>query len=250
MEPFEQSAAPAIQQAATRILDIIEATYQSTHRYVSANPSDYRHLDIKWYDATAQLLVRNGFRSLADVEDKTITESPGTVLSAIMLRCMVSRDGSVTAALYHPHLKPFWLRAMLWLTGKLPKHVTDFETELTDGSFVATSNAAAAASIAMPPMLRAEYLKAGTPPLEVLQRHRQRVSEVLAANPGVTARVVRTHADLLAAQHRQNALKAAYRGEVGGITREELDKLSSRWTQHVVPAVHDEIERQQARRAG
>lgn len=250
MEPLQPSENPAIQQAASRILDIIENTYQSTHRYVSANPRDFSHLDLKWYDATARLLNGNGFRSLADVEDKTITESPGTVLSAIMLRCMVSRDGTITSALYHPHLRSFWLRLMLRLTGKLPKHVTDFETELTDGSFVATSNAASAAKIATPPMLRAEFLAAGTPPLEVLQRHRQRVAEVLAANPNVTARVVRTHADMLASQHRQNALKAAYRGELGGITREELDALSNRWSKRVVPAVHEEIAREKVRRAG
>ena len=250
MESFEQPADPAIEQAAKRILDIIETAYQSNHRYVTANPKEFRHLDIRWYDSTAQLLVQNGFRTLADVEDKTITEQPRTVLSAIMLRCLVSRDGTVTSALYHPHLKSFWLRLTLWLTGKLPKKVTDFETELSDGSFVTTSNAASAAKIATPPMLRSEFLAAGTPPLEVLQRHRQRVAEVLAANPGVTARVVRTHDDMLASQHRQNAIKAAYRGQLGGITREELDKLSNRWSQRIVPAVHEEIVREQARRAG
>lgn len=237
-------------KAARDILAMLEATFQSTHRYVAADPAHYRYLDIGWYNKTARLLEANGFRTIRDVEDRTITESPGTVLSAIMVRTMLSRDGVVVSALYHPHVKSFWLRLVLWLLRKLPGKVTDMETEFSDGSFVSTTNAASAAAIENGPMIQSEFLAAETPTLEVLERHQVRVAEHLRERPGITARVVNNFDDMLAAQHRMNALKAAYRGEIGMITREELDSLATLGGRRLVPEVHAEIVRKRARRAG
>jgi hypothetical protein len=241
---------PPSERAARDILAQLEATYQPTHRYVDATPSDYRHLDIRWYEKTTQRLATQGFRPLRDVEDKTITEAPGTVLSAIMVRVLVSRDGAVVSALYHPHIRRFWLRALLWLLRKLPGNVTDMETEFSDGSFVATSNAVAAAAIENGPMILAEFLSASTDSVAVFRRHEARVAEHLASRPGVTVRVVRDYRDALASQDRMNALKAAYRGEVGMITREELERVATMGGRAIVPDVHDEIARELQRRAG
>jgi hypothetical protein len=237
------------EKAAREILATLEATYQPSHRYVRARAEDFRHLDIGFYDRTARLLASQGYRPLADVEDKTITETPGTVLSAILVRTMLSRDGTVMVALYHPHIRSFWLRAMLWLLRKLPAKVTDMETECSDGSFVVTSNAASAAALEPPPLIATEYLAAGAAPLEVQGRHAARVAEHLAARPGVSARVITTHDELVASQNRMNALKAAHRGELGAITREELERLSTFGTR-LAGDVHAAIVEERFKRAG
>ncbi len=239
-----------VEKAAHDILAQLEATYQPTHRYVVASPAEYRHLDIRWYDRTAERLATRGFRLLCDLEDKTLTEVPGTVLSAIMVRVLVSRDGAVVSALYHPHIRSVWLRILLWVLRKLPGKVTDMVTEFTDGSFVATSNAMGAAAIENGPMIVSEFLPPSTEPLAVRQRHEERVAEHLAARAGISVRTVRDYDDALASQHRMNALKAAYRGEVGMISREELDRLATGSGRAIVPAVHAEIVRQSERRAG
>jgi hypothetical protein len=183
------------------------------------------------------------------MEDRTITEAPNSVMSAILIRSLVSRDGTVMASLYHPHIRSLWIRALLWLLRKLPAKVTDMETECSDGTFVVTTNAASAAAIESPTLIDSEYLPAGTPALDVYARHTQRLAEHLAARPGVQARVIGTHAELVASQNRMNAIKAAYRGELGIITREELERLSLVGKDHAA-AVHDAISREQARRAG
>lgn len=237
------------EDAAREILATLEATYQPTHRFVDARASDYRHLDLGFYDRTANLLTARGFRVLADVEDRTITETPGTVLSAILVRTMVSGDKTVMVALYHPHIRRFWLRALLWVLRKLPGKATDMETECSDGTFVITSNAAMASLLDSPPLISAEYLPSRTSPLDVYTRHTQRVAQHLASRPGVQARPIATHAEYLASQNRQNAIKAAYRGEIGGVTREELDRLAVFGTQ-LAADVHDAIGREQQRRAG
>ncbi|WP_461414093.1 hypothetical protein [Gemmatimonas sp.] len=214
------------ERAAKEILASIEATFQPTHRFVRVEASRYRHLDLRFYDRTASDLKARGFTMLADVEDRTVTETPGTVLSAILVRTMASRDGTVMCALYHPHIRRFTLRALLWLLRKLPGKVTDMETECTDGSFVVTTNAVSAAAFDSPPLIATEYVPATTAPLDVYARHTQRVAEHLATRPGVQARTITSHDAMVASQNRMNALKAAFRGEVGGVTREELERLS------------------------
>lgn len=237
------------QRAAQEILATIEATFQPTHRYVRAEAGNFRHLDLRFYDRTAQDLAGRGFQRLADVEDLTITETPGTVLSAILLRTMLSRDGTVMCALYHPHIRRFRLRALLWLFGKLPGKVTDMETECTDGSFVVTTNAASAAALDSPGLIVSEYQPVKTAPLEVYARHTERVAAHLAARPGVQARIIASHDEMVASQNRMNAIKAAFRGELGGVTREEIERLSMFRT-GLADAVHDAVVQERRHRAG
>jgi hypothetical protein len=237
-----------IEHAAQKILAVIEATYAPSHDYVRVNASDFRHLDLAFYERTTRVLGIEGFRLLADVEDRTISATPGTVLDRIMVRSMLSRDGTVMASMYHPRLKSFGIRALLWLLRKLPRPVVDMETECSDGSFVLTTNASSAALMGLPSLLSTEYHPFGTSVLRVMRRHTERVAEHLHARPGVTAKSVGTFEELVASQNRMNAIKAAYRGEVGGVTREELEQLSVFGT-GLARDVHGAIQAEQMRRA-
>jgi hypothetical protein len=241
MEPAER--------AARQILEIIESTYQSSHDYVPAETRAFRHLDLTFYERTSKLLTAKGFVMLGDVEDRTITNTPHGVLMPVMIRCLRSANGTVTAAIYHPRIRPIWLRVLLFVLRKTPGKVVDMETECDDGSFVVTTNAAAAAAIDVPALIETEYLPATARAQDVLQRHSVRVSAHLAARPGVQARVITTHAQMVAMQNRMNALKAAFRGEVGGITKAELDRLTTLGGASQTAAVHAEIVVEQARRA-
>jgi hypothetical protein len=240
MEPSEK--------AARDILAMLEHTYQPTHQYVRVQPSAFPHLDVRWYEATTRELASKGFRHLADVEDKTITATPGGVLRPVLLRSLISRDGTVMSALYHPRLKPLWLRLLMWLLRKTPGKVTDMESEFTDASFVVTSNAAAAAALDAPALISSEFLPTTASTLEVLTRHTARVAAHLAERPGVSARVVTTHDEYVASQNRMNALKAAFRGQIGGVTKEELERLSIFGTS-VARDVHSAVVQQQQDRA-
>lgn len=206
------------QKTAARLLESIEATYVPTHDYVPATLDRFRHLDRRFYERVQRQLQDEGFRHLHDLEDRTLTNAPG-LLMPVMVRALASQDGSIMASAYHPKLKLLW-RVIFTLLRKNPPPVIDFETEHEDGGFTVTSNAAFASIMGLPPMIRAEYLKPGTPLPEVLARHRER----LAGESRPAPRGVHDTDALLAAQNRMNALKAAYRNQVGGITREEIDR--------------------------
>lgn len=234
--------------AAHRILDHLAAVYQPTHQYVPADPKDFRHLDLKWYDRTASAFEARGFRRFGDIEDKTITNAPNTVLRPTFMRAMVSRDGTVTTAMYDPRLKGLVLRLLLWVFRKLPDKVADFETECSDGSFIATSNASAAAHITLPPTIHVAWLPMSTDPLAVYAAHTARVQAHLAAHPGVTPVVIDSPEAMMQSQHRQNALKAAFRGEIPGLTADELKSLSWFGDAHL-GAVQSEMEAEHQRRS-
>jgi hypothetical protein len=237
------------ENAAKEILANLEATYQPSHHYVTVQAKAFSHLDLRFYDQAARALGAKGFRTVADVEDTTITSAPNNVLMPVLIRALLSRDGTVMAALYHPRLKSLLLRVLFWILRRSPGKVADMETECSDGSFVATTNAMGAAAMELPALISGEFLPNDTPVLEVLARHTARVAAHLAARPGVSARVITSHAELIASQNRMNAIKSAHRGEIGMITREELDQLAVVGGKAMADEVHQEVREQQLRRA-
>lgn len=211
----------AYESAAGQILAQIRATYVPTHNYIEVSPAEFRHLNLRFYERTLSSLAKAGFRHLADFEDTTLTSVPGSILPRIMIRSMLSSDGTIMAAAYDPKVKLIW-RILLVLLRKKLKPVIDFETEYSDGTYVVTSNGEMASSIKIPPMVIAEYLPAGTPVRDVLARHMQCLEAVEAVNPSAVRRSFSTREDVVLAQNRMNAIKAAYREELGGVTLEEL----------------------------
>jgi hypothetical protein len=237
------------EQAAREILAQLEATYQPTHEYVRVDERAFGHLDLGFYRKNTERLSAKGFRVLADVEDRTITNAPATVLAPVLVRTLVSRDGTSTGIIYHPRLKSFLLRVLLWVFRRSPGKVVEFETECSDGTFVATSNAMVASAITSPPMIDAHFMPQRESVDALYAAHTARVAAHLAARPGVRALPIAHFEEMIASQNRMNAIKAAFRGELAGVTREELERLSlfGRSTAH---DVHDAIRTEQMRRAG
>jgi len=233
---------------ARRILDHIESIYVAQHDYAAADPREFGHLDLKFYDRARTHLESRGFRHLADIEDRTLSSTPGNILHRTMIRILVSDDGSINAALFHPKLNRLWLRLLLWVLRKSMGRTIDLETEFTDGTFICTTNAITAAAIELPPQIDSEFWPWATPADFLIHRHRERLAGRLAANPGLTIRAARDLAEVHASQHRMNALKAAYRGEIGGISRDELTRLAPDADEDALEELHAEIQSEAMRR--
>ncbi len=193
------------------MLDSIDAHGQSTRHYLAADPAAFGHLDLAWYDRVTRRFEGYGFRHLGDIEDRTLADAPSMVLRPTFLRMLVSRDGTVTTALYDQRLKSPGLRLLRWLLRQSPRPVVDCETECTDGSFVGTTNARGASALQLPSLIDVAFLPVRTTPEDVYATHTARVTAHLKARPGVRAVVVRTRDELLQSQDRQNAIKAAFR---------------------------------------
>jgi len=105
-----------------------------------------------------------------------------------------------------------------------------------------------ASAFESPPLIDARFLPPSDDVDTIYATHTARVAAHLQQRPGVRALPIGSFDDMVASQNRMNAIKAAFRGELEGITREELGRLSL--FGHPIPHdVHDAIRTEQARRA-
>lgn len=216
-------------EAAKDILDYINAVYVPTHEYVHVSLGDIPGLGFAFYDCFKSELEQSGFTIIGDIEDKTITNAPGSALQRTVIRTMLSGDRTIMAAAYEVRFKLFW-GLLSKLLGESVHQVVDFETEYEDGSFLVTSNAETAANMSLPPMVFGDYLKAKTPTLSVLDAHILRMRAYHEVSGGVSPKQIRNYAELIKSQDRLTALKAAYRNELGGVSLEELQRMSPKWS--------------------
>ncbi len=167
-------------------------------------------LDIDFYQRTTQALGWLGFRQLKDIVDVE-TEQAWLKCRAV-IRTFLSRDGTTMAGVYHARFGG-WVR-LLAMVGLLPrKHqITDFETELSDGTFVTTSDASSAGKTSEFPGVARLFLSPGVSTADLWAAHTEHVGRELAGRQGgVMAVVMRTYEELGAAQDRLQLLKCAYR---------------------------------------
>ena len=161
-----------------------------------------------------------GFRHLGDYEHADLKGTPQD--TGCFLRVAASGEGLMTGSMYHFRPQVRWLRLIMLVLNRGGMKFVDFQTEFSDGSFMTTSNAEMAGTMKSPSSIDARFLPAKTPPQELLPLHLKRITEHLKKNPELTVREVRTLEDAFAAEERQDAVKAAFRQELGGMTREEL----------------------------
>jgi hypothetical protein len=230
-------------EAARDILQTQKALYCGEHEFrVVAEPRrEFRGADFDYYARTQQVLERSGFDCLGDVEDVTTARQFPSMRA--FLRVMSGDDGSVMAAIYHVRVSGF-IR-MMQIIGVVPRQMKmlDLETELSDGSFIVTCNSLGADTTgAVPRVARFQYARE-TPPAELLDLHRQQVQQALIRDRGLSPRPARTLDDVIAAQHRLQAIKNAHKQKIGYMDRHELANIAG-GESATVQDVADEIERQ------
>ena len=227
-------------RSAKAILDTQKKLYSERHEYRTVSAHDFRDLDLAYYDETQAWLEAQGFRHLGDVENVTLARTMPRARAFI--RSMVSADGTISAGVYDVRLKS-WMRLLQRLF-VLPRDMRtlDLETELSDGTFVATSNNLGADAMTPPPGLDRSLYPRETLPEELLSCHTRAVKQALASSPGVTAVAHRTLDELLEAEHRLQAMKNAHRKSIGYVDRRELARIDGGKNPQAAQELADEIE--------
>lgn len=247
-----------IQQAAERIIANMKKAYSGPLTYRDVREEDFRHLDLKAFRAFQTQHEALGFRHLRDVEIAEISDSPTTLIARTFIRTLVSADGSIVADYYQvkprmDRLLKLTLRGLMngrWLdTPRFflktlkTKHCTGYESELSNGHFVTTSNAEGAASISLPPTIDSQFHPYGTLPAVLALQHTRRLRAALAAQAGLQARAIRTPDDLMKMQLRLKQQKDAHRATVSWVTQSELKQMSS-GNPKLAEAIYSEVQRQ------
>jgi hypothetical protein len=93
-----------------------------------------------------------------------------------------------------------------------------------------------------PAEMKLERMPLTTPPADVAARHEQRIGELLRAHPERQPRTYESFEDVLASMARAHIVLARHRLQVGGLSRDELERFKGRPLSEVEEAFLREVQ--------
>jgi hypothetical protein len=119
--------------------------------------------------------------------------------------------------------------SLLQLVQLYPRHLRVIElVSEVQGQFLVTSNTHGVDRLEPPPEAKVERLPLTTRVLDVVAKHEARITEYLRAHPERTPTHFETLDEILASIARSHVAMARHRQKVGGLSRDELERLKGR----------------------
>jgi hypothetical protein len=204
----------------------LDAVYGEPHELVRVSPAAFPEADLEFYDRARTELEARRYRWTADVEDLTMTRIYPQ--NRTFLRLFVDAGGMVRASAYHLHPRGVVI-SLLQLVQLFPRHlrVLELVSEI-QGTFLVTSNTHGVDRLEPPPEARVERMPLGAPLEKIIARHEARITELLRAHPERTPVAFESLDDMLASMARAHVAMARHRQKVGGLSRDELERLKGR----------------------
>jgi hypothetical protein len=204
----------------------LDAVYGEPHELVRVTPAAFPEADVEFYDRARRELEAKSYSWLADVEDLTLSRIYPQ--NRTFLRLFVDAGRMIRANAYHLHPRGVVI-SLLQLVQLYPRHLRVLElVSEVNGQFLVTSNTHGVDRLEPPPEAKVERLPLVTPMLEVVARHEQRITELLRAHPAYSPANYETYEDVLASIARAHVVMARHRQKVGGLSRDELERLKGR----------------------
>jgi hypothetical protein len=182
----------AIDKAATQLEEAGQELQSTTRDYAQVQATDFKQLDLGWYDRTDGVLTGLGFVRLKDIAD--VGHNQKHPETATFMRLLLSSDGHTMASLFQ--------------FGE--QRVVDFETETEQGRFVCTINAPAMAEFDYGTLVETSAKVTGDA-TELYATHQEHLGRYAQAHAHGPLRVLRTYDDFMASQARMQQLKGTYR---------------------------------------
>lgn len=204
----------------------LDAVYGEPHELARVSPAAFPEADLEFYDRARSAFERRGYRWLADVEDLTLTRIYPQ--NRTFLRLFVDSGSMIRASVYHLHPRGIVL-SMLQLVQLYPRHLRVIElVSEVQGMFLVTSNTHGVDRLEPPPEARIERLPLVTHLDEIVKRHEARITELLRAHPERAPVHYETYEDVTASMARSHVAMARHRQKLGGLSRDELERLKGR----------------------
>jgi hypothetical protein len=209
-----------------------KAMYGKIHEFRPATDEDFEDVDRNAYETTTREFIDAGFRHLGDIVDQTVQELGQT---SPPMRILASADGSTVAAVYHFNHPNVPQRSDGPAT-----LICDLTSEFDDGTFLVTANTEELDETTAPPKIQRRQL-----PLESgLEMHRARheteKQKLLAAKTGAKCVSISTLNDAIEMAKRVQAVKNAFRKDIGYIDPAEVRRIESKIAEEQERAESDE----------
>jgi hypothetical protein len=232
-----------LRRVARRVLAIRMERWATPHERAPVSLDAFPTLDRAFYDEATRALAAEGFTTLGDFENLSITRQNAALRTCI--RTFEDATGSVAALVYHVNVEG------TRVARRFPAHQKTFElhSELSDGHWVLTSNAPETSHFTAPAVFDQLRLERATPLARLLASHRERLAKYLAAHPGAKPLPAATLEGIFARGERQRLLRHEHHEKIGGITRDELRGILGPAREYLADAVFVEIEKEVRERA-
>jgi hypothetical protein len=249
--------ADTVADAAQAIVQMMQQQFSAPHTIVAADEYDFPHLDLAAYRAFRAEMEARGYQYAGDIEIAELSQSPTTLVARTMIRSMLSPAGGVVAQYYQVRPRIGRRLALLgrglkngrWLdaprnfiSGLRVRHCTGFESELTDGTFITTSNAESAGRISGPPTMTQRFFPYGTDAKTLMEAHCQLLDQATRRDPPAAPIPMRSATHLVQMQQRARLQKVAHRQAVQWVTKSELQRMAPH-TPGLGDAVFTEVQR-------
>jgi len=204
----------------------LDAVYGEPHEMARVMPGAFPEADVEFYDRARKELEGRRYRWLADVEDLTMSRIYPA--NRTFLRMFVDAGGMIRAGAYHLHPRGVVI-SLLQLVQLYPRHlrVVELVTEI-QGTFLVTSNTHGVDRLEPPPEAKVERLPLSTSIADVVSTHEQRITQLLREHPERSPTTFESYEDVLASMARAHIVMARHRQKVGGLSRDELERLKGR----------------------
>ncbi len=221
----------------------LDAVYGEPHELVRVSPAAFPEADLDFYDRARKEFEGRKYRWIADVEDLTMSRIYPQ--NRTFVRLFVDAGGMIRASAYHLHPRGVVV-SLLQLVQLFPRHlrVVELISEI-QGTFLVTSNTHGVDRLEPPPEAKVERLPLATPIADVVTRHEARITELLRAHPARAPVSFETLEDVLASAARGHVVMARHRQKVGGISRDELERLKGRPLSPTEEAFLREVQRKE-----
>jgi hypothetical protein len=203
--------------SAKGIIELGERMYGSIHEFRPATEADFDGLDRSYYEQVTSELTGRGFRHLGDLVDTAVEQEQGVHPP---IRIFTAEGGTTQVGIFHlvPHIEAPMTK------GKSLK-TREVVTELSDGSFLLTSNTLGLDMMTPPPKLRQEKRELATPLSELLDRHEQRKAELLQQSSELTCIAIHTIEEAIESEKRQQIVKNEFRKSIGYADPDEVRRI-------------------------
>ncbi len=242
----EKDRQRTLAKGASRIQRQMDEMYGGVHEYAEVDLSDLPFLNRDFYADITDELRGEGFTFCADLEDLTISRAQPKLRTC--LRTLLGDSGLIRVSI--AYWRPTgWLR-LLAVFRVLPKEIRAIElvSEVGQGQFLCTSNAKGIDQMTMPPEFRTERHSPETEARALLKRHRERLAALVRSLPHASPVHMANYDDMLASIQRGNVVLSRHRDELGGLTKEELERIVKRPLRRNEHELFDELARQRGER--
>ncbi len=228
-------------QGARDALRVQKRLYSEEHDYRLVSPEEFPELDHAWYAWITETLGALGFAHLADIENLTVKEAMPNARAFI--RVLLGGEGTVMAGAYDVKLRGFM--GFCQSVGLLPRDLRtlDLETELSDGTFVATSNALGADKSADTPGIHRTQVHRYTAPAQMLDGHLYTVRVLMEQRPGVEPVRMHTFEAMMESQKREQRLKHEHKAGIGYVDREEIRRMGGPGKERLADQLASDMEK-------